>query len=148
MKIIIIFNYFFFLFIFLFFFEYINFDNIRPMIERDIDLVEIIENEKTTAEDNHININKYINSVNHMHETEEFEETHEWYYDTGAYEYIINNKSFLKNFKKEKVYLCCANNSVIEFEGYGSYEFYINNYKFILKRVLYSEKVKKISLVP
>ena len=72
----------------------INFDDIRPMIEKDIDLVEIIENENTTDEDNHNNINKYIISVNHMQETEEFEEIHEWYYDTDAYEHIINNKSF------------------------------------------------------
>jgi len=83
----------------------INFDEIRTMIERDIDLVEIIENEKTTDEDNPNSINKYINLVNHMQETEEYEEIHEWYNDTGTYEHIINNKSFLKDFKKEKVYL-------------------------------------------
>jgi len=121
----------------------INFDDIRPMIEKDVNLVEIIENENTTDEDSLNSINKYINSVNHMQETEDFEENHEWYYDIGRYEHIINNKSFLKDFKKEKVYLRCANNSVIEFEGYGSYEFCINDYKFNLKRVLYSEKVNK-----
>jgi len=35
------------------------------MIESDIDLIEIIENENTTDEDNHNNKNKYINLVNH-----------------------------------------------------------------------------------
>ena len=66
-----------------------------------------------------------------------------WLYDSGAGEHITNDKSLLKNFKEKIIELKCANNTYCTFEGYGEYEFEINNRKFKLDRVYYSKDVAK-----
>ena len=66
-----------------------------------------------------------------------------WLYDSGAGEHITNNKELLKNFKQENIKLNCANGSPCEFEGYGEFEFEINNTKIKLERVYYSKNVIK-----
>jgi len=79
---------------------------------------------------------KNISSIN-------FYDKSYWLYDSGAGEHLTNNKNLLKNYKKEEIELTCANNTVCTFEGYGEFSFFINNYKIILKRVLYSKDVAK-----
>jgi len=47
----------------------------------------------------------------------------------GASEHITCNKDILTNFKEEKIILRCANDSLCEFEGSGTYE---GNLKMVL----------------
>ena len=82
-------------------------------------------------QNNNINYN-YIKSV--------------WLYDSGAGEHITNNKELLKNFKYENIKLNCANGSPCEFEGYGEFEFEVNNTKIKLEKVYYSKNVVKMDL--
>ena len=70
-------------------------------------------------------------------------ETVEWYYDSGAYEHVTNDKNLLKDYKEDFVQLRCADNTTLDFEGYGSCEFTINNYHIKLNKVLYSKKIHK-----
>jgi len=58
-------------------------------------------------------------------------------------ENITNNKKILKNFINDPVTLKCANNTYCDFEGYGEYDFKVNNHYIKLKRVLYSKDVAK-----
>jgi len=64
-----------------------------------------------------MNNNDDDNSINIMEANSDGYTT--WTFDTGASEHITCNKDILTNFKKEKVILKCANNSLCEFEGSG-----------------------------
>ena len=66
-----------------------------------------------------------------------------WLHDSGAGELVTNNKDLLINFKKEKINLRCANNTLCEFEGYSKAVLTINKRKVILERVYYSKDVVK-----
>jgi len=86
------------------------------------------------------NIDNNEKSVNIIERNIESNETVEWYYDSGAYEHVTNDKNLLKDYKEDFVQLRCANNTTLDFEGYGSSEFTINNYHIKLNKVLYSKK--------
>ena len=49
-----------------------------------------------------------------------------WTYDTGTSEHITNKKEIHTNFKEEKISMKCANDSICEFDGIGTYEGSIN----------------------
>jgi len=74
-----------------------NLNLITEILINNIDKKEI--NKNNTNEIFNINYNKA--------------ETSEWLYDSGAGEHITNDLSLLKNFKKEKIKLRCANNTYI-----------------------------------
>ena len=77
-----------------------------------------------------------LNTVKEIsHINQEKQNKSEWLYDSGAGEHITNNKNLLTNFKKEHIQLRCANNTYCDFEGYGEFEFTINNHYFKFKRV-------------
>ena len=112
-----------------------NFEDLRAMIENPIDSIENIENEKNFSESNlYSPITK--NNISTTHSTT-------WTYDSGTIAHTTNNKKLLTNFTKQKIYLKCANNTSIEFEGYGDFSGVINNNLIILKNVLYSKNVNK-----
>jgi len=71
------------------------------------------------------------------------EDTTEWLYDCGACEHITNNKDLLTNYTKSPNKLSCANGSKFSYEGFGEYEFQINDKKIKLKRVLYSPDITR-----
>eukprot|EP00833_Pecoramyces_ruminatium_P009139 jgi/Orpsp1_1/1183171/evm.model.c7180000084177.2 len=104
----------------------VSFENLRPMLEKSIDSIESINNVDENIDINNNNIN---NSM--------------WTYDSGAIAHITNNKNLLSNYINKKFILKCANNTPIEFEGYGDYHGEINNHSFTLKRVLYSKNANK-----
>jgi len=66
-----------------------------------------------------------------------------WTYDTGCSEHITNNKNVLKNFRNERIQMRCANNSICEFQGIGTFEETINNEIIRLDNVYYSKRINK-----
>jgi len=82
----------------------------------------------------------FINNINDEY-INKYQTT--WVYDTGASERITNNKDILENFITKKVIMKCANNTICEFSGYGTYKGKINNYNITLNKVLYSDKIAK-----
>jgi len=129
---------------------FINYD------KEDVKNEVLIKNNITTRVENKLNLVKeiFINSINkkeiNTNNTNEIfninynkTETSEWLYDSGAGEYITYDLSLLKNFKKEKIKLRCTNNTYCYFEGYGKFEFTINNHHFKFNKVLYSGEVAK-----
>jgi len=122
--------------------------------------------EKSDEEENYVDTLDYeeicqlakgnINLVEEMKHSEEHdntekglfniynkEETTEWLYDCGACEHITNNKNLLTNYTKSPNELLCANGSKFSYDGFGEYEFQINDTKIKLKRVLYSPDVTR-----
>lgn len=97
-------------------YDNINYDDLRPLIEGGLNFIEIENKNNKTLNQTPINNNTSI-----------------WYYDTGSYNHIVNDKNLLKDFKQEKIYLKCANNTLLEFEGYGTFEFNINEYSNYIK---------------
>ena len=84
----------------------------------------------------------YINNIYKNDKLNNINENYTyWIYDTGAAEHITNNKNILKNFTNKKIMLKCANNTMCEFQGYGTYEGKINNQNIKLKNVWYSEQI-------
>ncbi|KAG4093726.1 hypothetical protein H8356DRAFT_1402228 [Neocallimastix lanati (nom. inval.)] len=86
-------------------------------------------NPKTNVEINSSKINKIIHNIENYRNSESC-----WTYDTGASEYITNNKNILDNFKKINNY---------DFEGYGTYKGLINNNFIELKKVYFSKDTNK-----
>ena len=82
----------------------------------------------------------YVNNINYY---EENDKTSEWLYDTGAGEHITNDFNLLNNFIHCKIKLRCANGTMCSFEGYGTYECYINGIYLRLDKVLYSKSATK-----
>lgn len=115
----------------------IDYEDLRPLTARSINLIEEPrknDNKKiNTIETNEKSINLVSN--NNVKDT--------WYYDTGAYNHITNNKSILRNFKRKVISLRCANNTNMVFEGYGTHDLYINGSKITLEKVLYSKDATK-----
>ena len=66
-----------------------------------------------------------------------------WLYDSDTENILTNDKNLLLNYKEEEITLVCANGSPLTFEGHGEFHFYINDYKIILDRVLYSKNVTR-----
>ena len=67
--------------------------------------------------------NKFIDYINHNNE---ITDDVTWFYDPGEGEHVTNDKSLLVNFKYKLIKLCCVNGSICQFEGYGTYECFIN----------------------
>jgi len=65
------------------------------------------------------------------------------FYNTGTSEHITNNKDILTNLREEKIIMKCANNSLLEFNGVGTYEGNINGYYIKLDSVFYSKDINK-----
>ena len=82
----------------------------------------------------------YENNINYY---EEDDKTSEWLYNTGAEEHITNDFNLLNNFIHCKIKLRWVNGTMCSFEGYGTYECYINGIYVRLERVLYSKSVTK-----
>ncbi len=83
----------------------------------------------------------YINNYNCTSPNDNNEST--WIYDSGAIVHITNDRSLLTNFKEYKIKLTCANNSEMEFEGFGTYKGSINGYNINLEKVFYSKHANK-----
>eukprot|EP00833_Pecoramyces_ruminatium_P014940 jgi/Orpsp1_1/1188972/evm.model.d7180000068605.1 len=104
---------------------------------------EEISNNKKNNEQNKIpRVTECLETIKNVLQINENGKT-QWLYDSGAGEHITNNKNILKNFINEPITLKCANNTYCDFEGYGEYDFKINNHFIKLKRVLYSKDVAK-----
>lgn len=87
----------------------------------------------------------FINNINYKDNNPDnnSEKYTTWIYDTGASEHITNNKNILKNFTNKKVSMKCANNTICNFLGYGTYEGKLNNHNIKLNKVYYSDKIAK-----
>ena len=105
------------------------------MIENPIDSIEEIENKKIFSESNlysPITKNFYESNINYLTKNNiSTNNSTTWTYDSGI-------KKLITNFTKQKICLKYANNTPIEFEGYGDFSGVINNNLITLKIILYS----------
>ena len=115
--------------------EELSLEELRTMYDKNLDSFEPLEEKKNTKENYE---NKCISLV-----LNSSEDTTIWTFDTGASEHITNNKDILSNFREEKISMQCANNSICEFDGVGTYEGSINGYNIKFENVLYSKQVNK-----
>jgi len=125
-----------------------SFENLKSIYNSNLDNIETIDDYSNDYSKNKKLIrdqknNEYSNEPNIALVCTQDENNTIWTFDTGASEHITNNKDILKNFKEEKITLRCANNSLCEFEGIGTYEGTINGYNIILENVLYSKHINK-----
>jgi len=107
---------------------------------KNINLLEIIPNNNKYTHDFDNIYNKSIDFINHSNV---ITDDVTWFYDTGDGEHETNDKSLLVNFKYESIKLCCANGLICQFEGYGTYECFINKQYIKLEKVLLSKHVHK-----
>ena len=112
-----------------------NFEDIRPLCEPRINDALLIE----SINEPYI-IDNTEKSVNIIERNIESNETIEWYSDSGAYEHVTNDKSLLKDYKEDFVQLRCLNNTILNFEGYGSCEFTIKNLPYTIKQSIIFKK--------
>jgi len=93
---------------------------------------------------NYTNNTNYINNYDNNNNCTTYDNNEStWIYDSGTIVHITNNRSLLTNFKKYKINLTCANNSEMEFEGFGAYKGSINGYDITLSKVFYSRHANK-----
>ena len=123
----------------------ISLENLENNYEGDIDIIELVkENEcKGERHDQHNKLNNVQNTPNgSTHPDQQVGQT-TWIFDTGASEHITNNKDVLEDYQETNVILRCANNSICEFEGMGTYTAIINGVIIKLDKVLYSKNANK-----
>jgi len=101
----------------------------------------INENNQDTINYDSDNNEKYLFNINKGNNNKENFTT--WVYDTGASEHITNNFSILTNFVKLPVTMKCANNSSIDFQGYGTYYGKLNDHNIKLNKVYFSKDVSQ-----
>lgn len=114
-----------------------DYEDIRPYTERTIDMLEVSLISNSNIHE------KILNPTIRENYIDKNESIDEWFYDTGAPEHIVNNKNMLIDFQEKHIQLKCANGSLCNFEGYGTYEFYLKNKIYKLDHVLYSSKINK-----
>ena len=104
------------------------FDEIQPLFEKQVNNIELLLHNK-----------EEIDNSNRNHINDEVL----WTYDTGCSEHITCDKNILKNFRKQKLQMKCANNTICEFQGIGTFEGKINDEYIRLDNVYYSNKINK-----
>ena len=120
----------------------ISLENLESMYQNDVNFIEKIneinlDQEETEKLNNIQNMNLKVNL------SKPSEKKTNWVFDTGASEHITNNKDILEDYIEHQVTLKCANNSLCQFEGMGSYTANINGFPVKLDNVLYSKNINK-----
>jgi len=108
----------------------LDYEEICQLTKGNINLVE-----ETKHSEEHDNTEKGLFNIHNK------EETTKWLYDCVVCEHITNNKNLLTNYTKSPSELSCANGSKFSYEGFGEYEFLINDMKIKFKCVLWSPDV-------
>ena len=115
--------------------EGLSLEELRTMYDKTIDNFEPLEEKENTKENcDDRCVSLVLNSSG---------DTTVWTFDIGDSEHITNNKEILSNFREEKISMQCANNSICQFDGVGTYEGSINGYNIKFENVLYSKQVNK-----
>ena len=109
----------------------INYEEIKTLFQNSIDFIGIIP--QNTNYNNKQDKNNDIMSIHNI----------EWLIDTGACEHLTNNKDLLTNYVDKPKEFVCANGTLCKFEGYGDYQFKLNDTIITIHNVYYSSKVTR-----